>query len=179
MAPIGEDIRQAGIIFSLEPLSIDTELQIIMKHIYNPLFKRYVAGTITLIALLSTTGCATPPSDIGATYVSPYNYTGYSCGKVITRMNGILMQTTDLYKKLKRKSDIDEAQAAGAWFVFLPVGLFLEGGDGSEAEQYSNMKGDYEALRIAAAQKQCNVKALPKDLDAHIIAMESSEKPAK
>lgn len=150
-----------------------------MKHIYDFLFKRPLAGTVALIAFLSVTGCATPPSDISATYVSPYNYTGYSCGKVITRMNSILMQTTGLYKKLKRKSDIDEAQTAGALFVFLPTALFLEGGDGSEAEEYSNMKGDYEALRIAAAQKKCDIEALPKDLDAHIIAMEASGKQAR
>lgn len=179
MLPIGSNLRQTEIISITVTVNIDTELQIIMKHIYNFLYKRYLVGTVALISFLSASGCATPPDDITATYVSPYNYTGYSCSKVITRMNSILMQTTDLYKKLKKKSDLDEAQAAGAWFIFLPAALFLEGGDGSEAEEYSNMKGDYEALRIAAAQKKCNVKALPKDLDAHIVAMESSEKQTR
>jgi len=39
--------------------------------------------------------------------------------------------------------------------LFWPALFFLEGGDGPAASQYSQMKGEFEALRKASTMKKC------------------------
>jgi hypothetical protein len=39
--------------------------------------------------------------------------------------------------------------------LFWPALLFLEGGDGPEATEYANLKGEYEALRENSVSKKC------------------------
>lgn len=43
--------------------------------------------------------------------------------------------------------------------VFWPALLFLEGGDGPEATEYAQLKGEYEALRQNSVQKRCGIVA--------------------
>ena len=44
--------------------------------------------------------------------------------------------------------------------LFWPTLFFLEGGDGPEASEYTQLKGEFEALRINSVQKKCEIDAL-------------------
>ena len=44
--------------------------------------------------------------------------------------------------------------------LFWPTLFFLEGGDGPEASEYTQFKGEFEALRINSVQKKCEIDAL-------------------
>jgi hypothetical protein len=56
---------------------------------------------------------------------------------------------------LDKKADNDAAQLGIGLVLFWPALFFLEGGDGPEANEYSNLKGEYEALRKVAVQNKC------------------------
>ena len=43
--------------------------------------------------------------------------------------------------------------------LFWPALFFLEGGDGPEAAEYAQLKGDFEALRSASVAKSCSISA--------------------
>ena len=44
--------------------------------------------------------------------------------------------------------------------LFWPTLFFLEGGDGPEASEYTQLKGEFEALRTNSVQKKCEIDAL-------------------
>ena len=57
----------------------------------------------------------------------------------------------------------------GKWvlvcYFFWPVLLALEGGDGPNTAQYSQLKGEYEALRQNVVQKKCGFETQsPEDI---------------
>ena len=114
-----------------------------------------------LIVVLFSCGCATNPNKIGATYVSPYKYKDYTENQIIMEMDHISRRTTELYNSLKKEASSDKAQMAIGMVLFWPALFFLEGGDGPEAAEYARLKGEYEALRQVAIQKNMNIYQLP------------------
>ena len=114
--------------------------------------KGFLAATLSA-SLLS--GCASSPDDMQAAYVSPLKYKDYDCDQIAMEMDHIGYETTKLYTSLKKKAGDDAAQMGVGLVLFWPALFFLEGGDGPEAAQYSQMKGEYEALRKVSVQKKC------------------------
>lgn len=58
--------------------------------------------------------------------------------------------------------------------LFWPSLFFLEGGDGPEAAEFSQLKGEFEALRQNSVQKECGIAKLsPEDI------IKTAEAPAK
>lgn len=45
--------------------------------------------------------------------------------------------------------------------LFWPALFALEGGDGPEAAEYAQLKGDYEALRETSIVKNCTIASKP------------------
>jgi hypothetical protein len=43
--------------------------------------------------------------------------------------------------------------------LFWPALFFLEGGDGPEAAEYAQLKGEFEALRENSIQKKCGIES--------------------
>ena len=103
------------------------------------------------------TGCATQPEKIHASYVSPMEYTDYSCTQLQMEMKSVNRKAEALYKDLKQTANDDSAQMAVAIVLFWPALFFLEGGDGPEAAEYAELKGRKDALESAAIQKECLV----------------------
>jgi len=60
--------------------------------------------------------------------------------------------------------------------LFWPTLFFLEGGDGPEAAQYADLKGEFEALRQASVQKCCEIEMESPDEIIEKIAEENNEK---
>ena len=112
----------------------------------------------TVLCLLA--GCATNPNKISATYVSPLTYKNYDDDQIIMEMDHVGRRSGELYRSLKNESSKDTGQMAFG-ILFWPALFFLEGGDGPEAADYAQLKGQYEALRTLAVQRKIGAELLP------------------
>jgi hypothetical protein len=57
--------------------------------------------------------------------------------------------------------------------------FFLEGGDGPEAAEYAQLKGEYEALRTAAVEKKCAMETLPPSPEALVKGEDGKKQKAE
>ena len=101
--------------------------------------------------------CASNPNDIDAAYVSPLKYKDYDCDQLAMEMDYVGQRTTKLYQRLKDERKADNWQMGPGLVLFWPALFFLEGGDGPEAAEYAQLKGEYEALRDNAVTKKCGI----------------------
>ena len=129
---------------------------------------------ILVITTILVTGCATSPDNLPTTYISPLKYKKYDCEQLTEEIDNVSHRVATLYTSLDNKADNDTAQAAGAILLW-PTLFFLEGGDGVEATEYSNLKGEYEAIRVAMLRKKCSTEFLPPSPDEIIKEKEKTE----
>lgn len=116
------------------------------------------------LAVLSASilsGCATSPNELPTTYVSPLKYKKYDCDQLIEEMDHVSHRTANLYTTLDKKASTDSAQMGVGLLLLWPALFFLEGGDGPEATEYSNLKGEFKAIRTATVTKKCSTEFIP------------------
>ena len=118
-----------------------------------------IVGVATCLLL----GCASNPDKIDAAYVSPLKYKDYDCDQIALEMDYVGQRTTKLYTRLKKERNKDNAQMGVGLVLFWPALFFLEGGDGPEAAEYAQLKGEFEALRDNAVQKKCEIESKSPD----------------
>lgn len=135
-----------------------------------------VQSIFASVAGVLLSGCASSPDELSATYVSPYKYKSYDCDQIIMEMDYVSKKTTALYYSLDKKADNDSAQMGLGLVLFWPALFFLEGGDGPEAAEYSNLKGEFDALRATAVQKKCGSENLPESPEEIIRKKAEQEK---
>jgi hypothetical protein len=111
--------------------------------------------TLTLSTLFF--GCASNPNDISASYVSAYKYKDFDCDQIMMEMDHVSRTTVRLYQSLRTQQKNDQAQMGIGLLLFWPTLFLLEGGDGPEAAQYADLKGEYEALRKMSVEKRCEI----------------------
>lgn len=113
------------------------------------------AAAVTLVL----GGCASQPDELPTSYVSPLKYKDHDCDQIVMEMDQVSQRTNELYSRLTKKADHDAAQMGIGLLLFWPALLFLEGGDGPEAAEYSTLKGEYSALHSVAVQNKCEIPA--------------------
>lgn len=113
-----------------------------------------IGGSVTFLV----SGCATQPEDIKAAYVSPLQYESYSCRQIGMEMERVSRRVSELHGNLDQKADGDAAQMGIGLVLFWPALFFLEGGDGSGAQEYARLKGEKEALEKTSIQKKCGLQ---------------------
>ena len=99
--------------------------------------------------------CATPPEKISATYVSPLQYSNYSCTQIkgeLLRVNKKIIEITGAQKK---EADKDAVAMGVGLVLFWPALFFLMGDD--KKEELGRVKGEYEALESVAIKKECDI----------------------
>jgi hypothetical protein len=131
---------------------------------------------IGLIGLFIS-GCATKPTEIQSTYVSPLEYKDYNCSQISMELRRVNRRTTSLHSELDDKASGDSAQMAVGMLLFWPALFFLEGGDGPEAAEYAQLKGEFNALEEAAIMKECNTYEFEKfrQAQAEAVKQKTSE----
>lgn len=117
---------------------------------------RYLSIT-TLAGAALLVGCASNPNSIDATYVSPLRYANYDCNQIAQEMGYLEQRTNLLYQNLQRKRTNDNWAMGLGMVLFWPALFALDGGDGPEATEYAQVKGEYEALRQNSVEKSCNI----------------------
>ena len=125
-------------------------------------------ATTLLIAALAVTlaGCAPSSKDLGSTYVSPLRYKDFSCADLHAESNHILEEIGVLGGSID-KSSAETNQLTGAGIILSPFTFGLSGmavyaktkdihKDASNISAFSQMKGNYDAVREAAARADCD-----------------------
>ena len=117
-----------------------------------------IKSFVVLLLVTFLMGCATAPEKLGATYVSPLQYKDYTCDQIGMEMQRVSRKVAELRGTLDKDASNDAAQMGIGLILFWPALFFLEGGDGVQAAQYSQLKGEFEALEQVAIQKSCSIK---------------------
>ncbi len=122
----------------------------------------YKYSVITL-SLLITFGCASNPDKLQKTQVSSDKFSHYDCEMIGNEFNRNHRRTKDLYRHLKEERDDDVAATWVGSLLFWPALFALEGGDGEEANEFSQLRGEWEALERSAIEKKCDISIVPED----------------
>ncbi|MEX2649058.1 MAG: hypothetical protein WD673_08600 [Alphaproteobacteria bacterium] len=104
---------------------------------------------------LALAACASQPEKIPAQSVSTLPYQNYDCDQVGLEIDRVNDRAAALQASLEDEADADAAQMAIGLVLFWPALLFLEGGDGPEAQEYARLRGERQALETVAIQKNC------------------------
>jgi len=126
------------------------------------------------VLAVSLASCASHPDKIDSAYVSPLKYSKYDCDQISTEMDYVGQRTTKLYQKLESEREADNWQMGVGLVLFWPALFFLEGGDGPEAAEYSQLKGEFEALRKTSVEKKCGLET--KQSPEEILRQEEADK---
>jgi hypothetical protein len=117
---------------------------------------------LLISAVVAMSACASNPDNISSTYVSPIQYSDYSCKQISLEMANVTRRVSELHGSLDKEASADNAQMAVGLVLFWPALFFLEGGDGPQAAEYARLKGEREALETVAVQKNCDPNMMPK-----------------
>ncbi|MFP4077280.1 MAG: hypothetical protein ACLFTD_12500 [Halochromatium sp.] len=107
------------------------------------------------LALTLVVGCSTPPDKISASYVSPMQYSDYSCDQIKREMGRVQRQLAQVTGAQKKHADNDAVAMGVGLVLFWPALFFLAGDD--QKEELARLKGEYEALQQAAIRQDCEV----------------------
>jgi hypothetical protein len=110
--------------------------------------------TIFLVFLVAA--CATSPKDITAAYVSPLKYADYDCEQIAMESANVERRVNTLYANLEGNAKGDKGKMAVGMILFWPALFFIDG-DSPEGAEYSQLKGEYNALQTAAVAKKCRI----------------------
>jgi hypothetical protein len=109
--------------------------------------------TAAVMAALILSACASSPERIDGQYISPMVYRDQSCDQIHDELVRIGDRVGQLSGQQRRRASQDKWAVGVGVVIFWPALFFLMRGD--KAEELSRLKGEYEALNLAAEQKQC------------------------
>ncbi len=112
--------------------------------------------SVVLAVFLSSVlaGCADHAKDIQPQYVSPLEYSNYSCEQIVQEMSAVSRKASEVAGQVDKTADNDAAQMGIGLVLFWPTLFFLDG-DTPQAVEYARLKGEFQALEKAAVQKNC------------------------
>jgi hypothetical protein len=104
---------------------------------------------LVVIVLLALSGCLnmpTPPSQITSAYTSDLRYEDFNCRKLANEIDSLARRENQLVTSQEQRIKSSKVQAF--WWG---VGE----GDGIEASELANVRGEKEAVRKAMGNKSC------------------------
>jgi hypothetical protein len=111
--------------------------------------KKFKLMFLVLALLAMLFGCAnmpTPPSQITGSYVSGLRYEGFDCHKLVVEFDSLSRREAQLVAAQEQRIKTSETQA-----FWLGYGQ----GDGIEASELANVRGEKEAVRKAMETNKC------------------------
>jgi hypothetical protein len=113
---------------------------------------------LSLLLSISTvvTGCASNSKNIAATYVSPMQYSSYSCSQLSEEAARVSGRAAEIAGVQDKKASGD-AVATGIGLVLFWPSLFFIKGDGATAAEVARLKGEKEAIEQASIKKKCAI----------------------
>lgn len=107
-----------------------------------------------LMSVVILSGCATAGRDVVPTYVTPMQYSTYDCEQLRAEIGRISGRVNTLSGRLDEAAANDKAIAGVGAILFWPA-LFALGGTKGQETELARLKGEYEALQVAATTKKC------------------------
>ena len=130
-----------------------------MKHVYRfPTVAMNIKPLVVLVLASFLVGCAIAPKTTRkyeATYVSPLKYKDYTCAQIAVEVPPRAKKALELRDTLDR--DAGDDNYGLPLFLMFPMAIFHTN-LGDPAAQYSQLKGELEALKQVAVQKDCSFK---------------------
>jgi hypothetical protein len=111
-----------------------------------------LALTTTLVALSGCMNMPTPTAQITGAYVSPLKYDGVDCARLSAELASLSRRENQLVSAQTQRIKTSETQAF--WYGYGQ-------GDGLEASELANVRGEREAVRTAMETKACKGQANP------------------
>ena len=108
--------------------------------------KTLVVAAVLGIALSGCMNMPTPPAQITGAYVSPLKYEGFECSRLSTELASLSRRENQLVTAQSQRIKTSETQAF--WYDYGQ-------GDGIEASELANVRGEREAVRHAMETKGC------------------------
>lgn len=110
---------------------------------------------IILASVLALSGCMnmpTPTAQITGSYASGLKYEDYSCSKLAAEVSSIARRENQLV--LAQEQRIKTSQMQAFWWGYGQ-------GDGIEASELANVRGEKETIRSAMESKNCDPSLIP------------------
>lgn len=107
-----------------------------------------ISTVLSITALLITTGCATRPESISASYISHEKYMGQDCTQLALQMSDARSQLAKFSSMQDSKANMD---AATVFFVLIPASKL----SGDHAADVAKYKGEVEAVETALIKTDC------------------------
>jgi hypothetical protein len=110
---------------------------------------------LTVALLVFSSGCMnmpTPPSQITGSYTSGLKYESFDCSQLSVELDSLARRENQLVTAQEQRRKTSEMQAF--WWGFGQ-------GDGIEASELANVRGEKEAVRKAMEAKNCYSLAKP------------------
>ena len=112
---------------------------------------------IALIGALLVAGCAKDASQVGATYISPIVYEGYSCPQLAEEAQRISVRAAQSSGVQDQKSTNDKVAMGVGIVIFWPALLMTKGNDENTAE-LARLKGQMDAIEETSIKKRCGIR---------------------
>ena len=101
-------------------------------------------------------GCATNPSNISATYVSPYLYENLSCQQLAGEAARVSNAAAAAIGAQEKQASSDAAMVGVSLILFWPAAFFV-GGDKANAAEVARLKGEMQAIEQVNTAKNCGL----------------------
>lgn len=106
---------------------------------------------LSAMGVLALAGCATAPENITSSYVSPMLYRNWTCEQMAEEGHRLIAA----YQTVAVKQN---QAVMGDAFGVIMIGLPISSMTGNNvAPEVAKVKGEHEALMLAAREKGCNV----------------------
>ncbi len=112
---------------------------------------------VTMVVCGLSSACASSSKDIAATYVSPIQYSSYSCRQIGEEASRLSSRAAVAAGVQDEKRTGDAIATTAAIVVFWPAAFFI-GGDNAQTAELARLKGEMEALEQASIQKNCGIQ---------------------
>lgn len=113
-----------------------------------------VRKSVILVCSIILVSCASSSDKIATSYVSPTQYSSYSCNQLSQELTRLNRRKSDLAGNLDEAASNDAGLTAVSILLFWPAAFALGGNDAQEAE-YARLKGEYDAVQQVAVEKNC------------------------
>ena len=115
---------------------------------------------LTVGVALALTGCATQPKDIAPAYVSTMGYEKLSCAQLQIEAQNVSAAAAAAVGQQEQKSRNDSVAMGVGLVLFWPA-LFFMKGNGTEANEVAQLKGEMTAIQTVSDAKSCGIRFAP------------------
>jgi hypothetical protein len=114
--------------------------------------------TIYILAAASVlAGCASRSGDIAEAYVSPLQYQSFSCVQLSQEAARVSGRAAVASGAQDQNATNDTIATTAAVILFWPAAFMIKG-NGANAQEVAQLKGDMDAIEQANIQKKCGIQ---------------------